>query len=50
LDTQYVFGDSPADYAQGSPRDYLNDGMHPDHVLGGFVMADAYFRAITQRF
>jgi lysophospholipase L1-like esterase len=50
MDTQYGFGDTTVEYAQGGIRDFLSDGMHPDSTKGGFVMGDMYYRAITQGF
>lgn len=50
VDTQYLYGDTDSEYAIGGPRDWLGDGLHPSRKDGAFVMADAYYRAITQGF
>lgn len=48
LDLQYVFGDSPEDYAWGSSRPWFSpDGVHPDPATGGRAIVDAVLRLLV---
>ncbi|WP_373461410.1 SGNH/GDSL hydrolase family protein [Pseudoroseomonas cervicalis] len=47
LDLQPLFGLSPADYASGSARPWLNpDGTHPDPLTGGRAIVAALYRLL----
>lgn len=49
LNLQYVFGETPAEYAYGSNRPWFQDDLiHPDPATGGRVVADAVLRLVTQ--
>lgn len=48
LDLQYVFGDTPSQYAYGSARPWFAaDLIHPDPNTGGRAITDAVYRLLT---
>lgn len=48
LDLQYVFGDTPSQYAYGSARPWFAaDLIHPDPTTGGRAITDAVYRLLT---
>ncbi|QAX91951.1 putative tail fiber protein [Klebsiella phage YX3973] len=50
INLQYIFGENPADYADGSIHPWFApDGIHPAPKTGGYLIKDAIYRVMTMR-